>query len=233
VNAAGSPATPQQPARSTSHVDRLIALWTVGALAFLVMALFARFYDRFPGDEWLTDVFQSVDVPVLGGYLDFVNILGETWVRAGLAVCIAALVAFRGAGVEGVLVLFALLPNLLNNMIKGWVERPRPSDELVDVHKIIDGYSFPSGHTVGTTVLMLAVFVVVPTVVKWKAARWLIQLVCLLFIASAGPARVYVGVHWPSDVVGGYVLALLLAGPVICVYRQYVRSAPAKGTGNP
>lgn len=206
------------PATTLSQRDWLVALWTLGVFFFLGVAIFARFYDRFPGDEWLTDTFQSVKVPSFGGYLDFTNVMGGTWVHSAVVVGIVVLLVLRRATWESLLMAFVFLPSLLNSFIKGLVERPRPSPELVDTHAVFGGFAFPSGHTVGTSALMLALFFVLPAVIRMKALRWLLQAGCVLLLVSAGPARVYVGAHWPSDVGGGYLLAALLMGPASYFY---------------
>ena len=192
--------------------------WAAVALLFLVLAAFARFYDRFPADERIAHAIQGIDVPAFGGFLDFVNLLGDAWLYVTLTLVLsAAFVAVR-AGSEALLLVVTFAPRGLNSLIKGFVERPRPSPELIDGPQDASGFGFPSGHTVGTTVLFALLFFLLPVLVPWRPVRWALQGGCLLLVLAAGPARVYVGVHWPSDALGGYLLALLFLAPLVGGY---------------
>ena len=215
---ASQPKTPGQSEPARRKYLRAAALWLAAVIAFAVVAVFARFYDRFPGDERITDAFQGVDVPALGGYLSFVNALGDTWLHVALVVGIAVLLSLIRAGMASGLVLYTVFPSLLNGVIKDWVQRLRPSEDLVAVSDSASGFSFPSGHTVSTAGLFLVLFVAVPVVVRHKLLRWTLQIGCLLMILSAGPARVYVGVHWTSDVLAGYAIVALMVVPLLLVY---------------
>lgn len=192
--------------------------WLAVAALFVVLALFAAFFDRFPADERIAHDVQAIDVPAFGGFLDFVNLLGITWVYAGLVIVLAFAFAAARAWAAGVLVLLTFVPLGLNNLLKGWIERPRPSPDLVQVHEDASGFAFPSGHAVGTAALFGLLFFLIPSVVPWRALRWTLQAGCLLIVIAAGPARIYVGAHWPSDVLGGYLLALLFLAPALMIY---------------
>ena len=187
-----------------------LALWAVLLLLFLVLAVCAAFYDRFPSDEYIAHRVPEIDVPAFGGYLDFVNMLGVAWLYVPLTVALAALLAARNAWLAAALTAATFLPRYAGTWVKDAVERPRPSSDLLDVTaSMSSGHSFPSGHTVGTAALFGLLLFVMAALVPWRPLRWLLQGACLLFVASAGVARVYVGAHWPSDVLGGYLLALL------------------------
>jgi len=222
----------QPCAQTIAQRDVFVAAWCVLAIAFAVMAFLASIYDRFPGDEWLTDAFQRVNVPALGGYFAFVNFLGDTWPRSAMIIALAATLGVARLGWESLLVLFVFLSNLVNSAIKEVVERPRPSPELVEVSGTHADFSFPSGHVVGIGALFLVLLFVTPTVVPYRALRRLLQGGSALLIVSAGPARVYIGAHWPSDVAGGYLLVLLLVAPMLYLYlRRAV--VPLKGRETP
>ena len=194
-------------------------LWVAVALLLSVLSLFATFYDRFPADERIAHAIQDIDVPAFGGFLDFANLVGDGRLSIPLALVLAGLFALARAGWEAVLVLLTFVPRFANSLLKDLVERPRPSDELVEVSGEASGFGFPSGHTVGTAALFGVLFFLIPVVVPWRPLRWMLQAGCLLIVVAAGPARVYEGVHWPSDVLGGCLLALLLLAPALVVYR--------------
>lgn len=220
---------PQQPIPTRRQPEReawpryagAAGLWAAWALVFLLSAVLAHFYDRFPGDELITDGLQRLDVPAFGGYLTFVNALGDAWLRTALVAGVVVLLGLRRAGWESLLALYTFVPSVVNPLIKGLVERPRPSEEFVIVTDTVSGFSFPSGHTVSTSALFLVLLFALPAVVRYRTLRWLLQAGCVLMIISAGPARVYDGVHWPSDVLGGYLLAMLMVAPLLWAYRSH------------
>jgi len=215
----------QQPVRQTPGALFWAAfLWSIVGATFVVFAVFARFYDYFPSDVYIAHHIQSIDVPAFGGYVNFVNFIGSDVFYIVLTLLLASAIVLLRAPIEAVLVLLTIGPRVLNSAAKEAVVRPRPSAELVHVGQHDSGYSFPSGHTVGTVALFGVLFLVLPAVVPSRPLRWLLQLGCLLLIVSAGPARVFVGVHWPSDVLGSYLLALMFLIPAVAAYWMVTKN---------
>ena len=90
----------------------------------------------------------------------------------------------------------------LNPLLKLLFERPRPAlwPRLEPVHN----YSFPSGHAMSSAAIIAALVVLAwPT--RW---RWPTLLLGGTFIVAVGVSRLYLGVHYPSDVLGGWAIAL-------------------------
>jgi membrane-associated phospholipid phosphatase len=102
------------------------------------------------------------------------------------------------------------------------VNRPRPSPDLINVlNPALDGgkYSFPAGHVqVYVAVLGFLIFlaVVLPHRYAWMRVVEIIGFGTL--IALIGLSRIYVGEHWPSDVLGAYMLGSLWLGVTIVLY---------------
>lgn len=203
-----------------------VALWTVLAFLFVFLAIFAAFYDRFPADERIAHALQGVDLPALGGLFDFTNKLGDALFYIPLLLLLAVAFAASRAWLEAFLLLLVLMPGALNSALKDLIGRPRPSADLPRVTEHESDFSFPSGHVVSITALFGLLFLLLPAVVPWRPLRWLLQAGCLLLVLAVGPARVYIGVHWPSDVLGGYLLALLFLLPAAMLYRA-IRPAKA------
>lgn len=92
-------------------------------------------------------------------------------------------------------------------------------------------YGFPSGHVVGISVLFGLIFLFAGRLTRNHAGAVLLRLVALIFIVSVGPGRTWLGVHYPSDSVAGYLLAAMFLLPVwfcFSVRRRTMR--PQDGT---
>lgn len=193
-------------------------LWVAGAVVLITLGILAAGLSQFPGDVAATRAFQQVDVPVLGGFLSAVNQLGNPQIFLGIPIGLSAAFLLFSAKREASLLLLTYGAGALNAILKQLVGRSRPSVDVIDNIQVVSGSSFPSGHTVAITVLFGLLFLLIPRLTSRKTVQWVTRAGCLLMIAAAGPARVYIGVHWTSDVIGGYLLAFLLLVPVAVLY---------------
>ncbi len=202
--------------------------WALGALLFVVMAAFAAATSYFPADLRLAHWVQ--DWNGFGPIAAFANVAGDGPVAALATLAVAGTVALAGRRWDAVLVLLTFVPRLLRDLVAEVVSRPRPAADLVRVTDKASGYSFPSGHVVGAVVFYGLLFVLAGIAIPHRGLRFLLRLFCAFMIVVAGPARVYVGVHWPSDVLGGYLFgALALALFVLAHNRRSLPDAKAAG----
>ena len=199
-------------------------LWLAAVAAAAGLTALALFDVYPPGDLVLARSVQDVRLPGLG-------LLSEILYRVGLspafqliALAIAALMVMRGHRLMGLFMVLAVAARHLVFFLKELVERPRPSPLLVDVSEQANGFSFPSGHVLGTVLLAGFVYFAAKQLIaspRWR--RW-VQWSSLAVIALMGLQRVYTGAHWPSDVLaaylwGGVILFVLVKAYELC--RRY------------
>ena len=104
---------------------------------------------------------------------------------------------------------------LLNAAVKEMFRRPRP--DLFRPLAHASGFAFPSGHTMSSAALA-AVVVALTWPTRW---RWPALAASALFTLVVGFSRVYLGVHYPSDVVGGWALSLaFVSATYLAAYRR-------------
>ena len=197
----------------------MAALVAALGLAFFLLALSLR---RAPGtgaDLAITGAIQRIESPAFAQLMVGITALGFwpwDWLSLGAAVGGFWLAGFRRAAL---LLLATPVPGLLTRSIKLLVERPRPGDDAVRVASELLDFSYPSGHVVGYVSLYGCLFFLTYVLFKrsyWRtAALWLLG----LLVGLVGISRIYLGHHWASDVLGGYVLGTAYLLILIEVYR--------------
>ena len=192
----------------------------VALVAFSVLAFVADVTDYTEADleitqalqsglpTWARGVMQAVSWPGYAPQVMFV--IGVVIIVLGIAGLRWELFCAASA---------ALIEGVLNYMVKVAVRRPRPPQDLVDVMTIMNSYSFPSGHVMFYTAffgfLLFLVYIFVHT--RWQ--RYLLMVPLALIIALVGVSRMYLGEHWASDVLAGYLLGSLALSLAILLYR--------------
>jgi len=101
-----------------------------------------------------------------------------------------------------------IVVNLANFIVKNLVQRPRPFIQDSSITPLVSagGFSFPSGHSAGAVLLYGSIFLLAGYLADRPKTRRVLRGVCLLMILAIGVSRIYVQVHFPTDVLGGYAL---------------------------
>ena len=148
---------------------------------------------------------ESVRNPILDNIMIFITSLGNgglIWIAATIVLLIPK--KTRKAGIMSAV---ALLGSLIinNNIVKNIVQRPRPFVTFTDLQIIIptpSEFSFPSGHT-SSSFAAAAVF--------YRHLPKKLGLPAVILAGLIGFSRLYVGVHYPTDVIAGVLMGILLS----------------------
>lgn len=108
---------------------------------------------------------------------------------------------------------------IINQAIKHIVRRPRPN-----VLRFVEesGYSFPSGHSMISIAFYGLVIYLVYKNINNKYLKWILIILLSLLILTIGFSRIYVGVHYFTDVAGGFLLGLAFLIVYINIYNKKV-----------
>lgn len=207
---------------------KLLSLISIIRLAGLAVAALAMGGFAFIAEEVLKQQTQTLDreillalrrlhTPLLDRVMVGVTFLGEPKLLLVLSLSLgfwwllrnhrseATTLAITAAGAIG-----------LNTLLKLLFARARPAmwERVVDVRF----YSFPSGHAMMSLVIygLLGYFLIV----HFPRWRWLILSLTILLITAIGFSRLYLGVHWPTDVLAGYTAGLVWL--IACIFSLEV-----------
>ena len=181
---------------------------------------------------------QAFDVAILRGLRDAADParpIGPAWVEGvlfditalgspvvlGLVVLIiTGYLLLEGRVQTALMVLTASISGeLLDSLLKLWIARPRPS--AVPHLRTVVSASFPSGHAMESAIIYLTLGALLMRVVQGRITKIYCMGMAIFLTFIVGVSRVFLGVHYPTDVVGGWMLGFLWAAIIFLVTRRF------------
>ncbi len=133
----------------------------------------------------------------------FITNFGGAIILIGLAFTLFIFIKNKKIGVS--IISNLAIITLLNQLLKRIVQRPRPTE-----FRIVEesGYSFPSGHSMVSMAFYGYLIYLIYKYVKNKYLKWISIILLSILICSIGISRIYLGVHYTSDVLGGFFISI-------------------------
>lgn len=187
-----------------------------------------------PVDESMSAWLRTLRAPALTDFMWVVSLPGDPSVIAPFTAITALLLALWGLRSGAVLLLVTMTAEAaVQSVLAAAFARPRPPVGFALIRTPMP-HSFPSGHAWASLL-----YVAIMALVLWRSlpARRGIR-VAIIAVAAAiallvGASRMYLAVHWPTDVVGGWMLALLSFGVASAAYLWIVQRFNIRERGAP
>jgi undecaprenyl-diphosphatase len=206
-----------------------LVIGMAGTAAFVALADEVREGDTQAFDEAVIRWIQGHHSPLLDRVMIEVTALGTGTTVLMIVVVAALFLTLTQHKYSAILLLVATSGGLaLNGILKLGFDRPRPSIFVPAVHTVSS--SFPSGHAMSSAIVYGTVAYLAARLHRRRWARWVVMMFALIVIVLISFSRMYLGVHYPSDVLAGVVIGLAWAGfcmaTLEAIQRYALRRAP-------
>ncbi len=202
------------------QLTRAFILSAISLSAFSILAFLIKADKIVYFDSTIIGAVQGLESPHLTAIMEFFTLIGSTKVVVVLSLLIIYfLYKVLHHRLELILFISVIAGSpVLNFILKEIFHRARP-----DLHRLIaiGGYSFPSGHAMNAfTVYGIFTFLIWRHI-PYRIGRGLLILFSTIMIVMIGVSRIYLGVHYPSDIIGGYFAGGFWLTTSIWVFQWY------------
>ncbi|MBU6080885.1 phosphatase PAP2 family protein [Allobacillus halotolerans] len=206
-------------------------IWIVLAIVLIGGAffLFAEIADdvfekeKFQIDQMASQFVSSIQSDTLDSIFGFITELGAVWLIATGSIIVGIILLFYPSNRLWRVLYFAVTMigiSVLTSSLKELFERDRPN--LIQEYDGT-GYSFPSGHSTGPMVFYGFIIYLIIRSRFPLVAKWIVGIVLGLLIFLIGFSRIYLGVHYASDVIGGFLLGFAWLATNIAILEITIR----------
>jgi undecaprenyl-diphosphatase len=148
--------------------------------------------------------------------------IGSGWVLGLVVVAIAGFLLLQTRYHSALVVLVtAISGELVNQLLKSVFQRPRP--EIVPHLRTVVDTSFPSGHAMQSAIIYLTLGAMLMRLAESRMTKAYCLIMAIVVTLLVGMSRVYLGVHYPTDVIGGWIFGFVWASLCWIVARRFER----------
>ncbi|MFX3635158.1 MAG: phosphatase PAP2 family protein [Candidatus Pristimantibacillus sp.] len=198
----------------------LPALSLIGLIGFVFVALSIQTEFIVFGDEWMITGISQFESPAVTVIMKGLSFIGSLPFVIPLMVVIALFLAVVLKHRKEIILFVVTICGsaLLNVVLKLFFQRERPT-----LNQIISeaGYSFPSGHSMNACTFYGILIFLLWRHISSRKGRVLLLILSVAMIIGIGISRIYLGVHYPSDVVGAYLISCTWLFIVIHLFQRY------------
>ncbi|WP_019122140.1 phosphatase PAP2 family protein [Brevibacillus massiliensis] len=199
---------------------RVVWLGFLSTIGFALVAYLVARNATAPFDSLLSSAVQRYESLTLTELALTLSFIGSTKAAAVISVVVIAVLFFVLRHRSELVLFIAAVGGaaLVNDFLKHLFQRERPT-----LHRLVEetGYSFPSGHSMGAFALYGILVFLLWKHIPSRIGRVLLLLFGAAMILGIGWSRIYLGVHYPSDVIGAYLASAVWLTVSIRVYQWY------------
>ena len=154
-------------------------------------------------DTSISNIVYSFRTPALTAIMTFISDLGADYMLIIMVIIIIIMIWKKHRQEAFLFIIITFMGVLINSTQKLFFQRPRP---MIDPLIVESSYSFPSGHAMNSFVFFAVLSFYIYHFTRRKLFSIILSLVCLFIVLLIGFSRIYLGVHYPSDIIAGYLV---------------------------
>lgn len=194
---------------------KILIIWLIIILCsgFIFLTFIAALFPPSAIDLEISTAVQSTQSPGLDSAMKFISWFGAFPVPMFIGLLVAVIFYLFKFKREAIFIILTFISGIISTVIKFIVDRPRPTMDVVRIVEIARQQSFPSGHTLFYTIFFGFLLVLMWNLKQINViVRTIVTVISASLILMIPFSRIYLGAHWFTDVLGGFILGL------ICLY---------------
>lgn len=196
-------------------------------IAFIGIAVWTFSAGGFPPDQWMLDWAAGHEGVFVHSIMKLVSAIGSSEVILALTLIIAAFFLYKRYWHHLVLFLTVSVGGVaVNLLLKFLFRRERPGEakeiEVFDFSLQIPSYSFPSGHTMRSTILICFIMFLIYIYIRSQAVQFSLYAISIVLMLAVGISRVFLDAHFVSDVLGALTISVVWFCAVLYVFEAYM-----------
>ncbi|WP_131538848.1 phosphatase PAP2 family protein [Pedobacter nototheniae] len=199
--------------------NALVAIFILLVIAFIALSIFVAHHPILKFDIDVSLLIQKYHSEALDKIMLAISIFGEIPFSLICVLIVAAIFYFKNYKREALYIALVMFSGLIILGIKRIINRPRPTGFNVRLVEVFRFQSYPSGHVL-SYVLFFGFLIILMNTLKDipKVTRLVLTYISAFLIISISISRIYLGAHWFTDTLGGFLLGLICLFPLCYFY---------------